>query len=260
MALSVGVIGAKGKMGQEVLKALRDADDMELLFGVDPLAQANESFEDCAIYSSIDQALGLYRPDAIVDFTFAEVFRENAPKILAKGIPLITGTTGLEKDELETLGKIATENDTCLFYAANFAIGAVLMMHFAAKAVHYMPEVEVLEYHHDAKKDAPSGTAIATLQAMANSRKAHEQGFPGELETIKGARGGDFEGMRVHSLRLPGYNAHQEIIFGGLGQTLTIRHDSINRASFMPGVLLALREALNYQGLVQGLDTLMDLS
>lgn len=260
MGLKVGVIGAKGKMGQEVLKAVTDAEGMELVFGVDPSAQPEESFGQAIFYKTIDEALAVSKPDAIVDFTFAEVFKENAPKVLEQGIPLITGTTGLSDEDLQALGKVATDHDTTLFYAANFAIGAVLMMHFAAKAAAYMPEVEVIERHHDAKKDAPSGTAVATLQAMAKSRQAHKQGYEGEFETISGARGGDYEGMRVHSVRLPGYNAHQEVVFGGLGQTLTIRHDSINRASFMPGVILALRESLAHKGLVQGLDTLMHLS
>lgn len=260
MAIKVGVVGAKGKMGQEVLKALEQADDMEILFGVDPSAEDGESFQGAAFYPSIEAALALHKPDAVVDFTFAEVFRENAPKVLEKGLPLITGTTGLEHSELEALGKLAKEKDTTFFYAANFAIGAVLMMHFAAQAVKYMPDVEVIERHHDAKKDAPSGTAIATLKAMAESRVAHIQGYEGEEETIPHARGGDYEGMKVHSMRLPGYNAHQEVVFGGLGQSLTIRHDSINRSSFMPGVLLALRESLEHKGLVEGLDRLMNLS
>lgn len=260
MGLKVGVIGAKGKMGQEVLKAVSQAEDMDLVFGVDPSAQDGEDYEEALFYKDIDSALTAHTPDAIVDFTFAAAFRLNAPKVLAAGIPLITGTTGLAEEELQDLGALADAHDTTFFYAANFAIGAVLMIHFAAQAVKYMPDVEVIERHHDAKKDAPSGTAVATLQAMARSRQAHIQGYEGETETLAGSRGGDYEGMKVHSMRLAGYNAHQEVVFGGLGQTLTIRHDSINRASFMPGVLLALRESLAYKGLVVGLDTLMDLS
>ena len=158
------------------------------------------------------------------------------------------------KAQLEALSK---ENDTPVFIAPNFAIGAVLMMLMARQAAKYMPEVEIIELHHDRKLDAPSGTALETANMISEVREAHKQGHPEEKEKIAGARGAQVNGIPIHSVRLPGYVAHQEVIFGGLGQTLTIRHDSLDRESFMPGVVLACKKILGLKGLVIGLDKLM---
>lgn len=255
--LKVGVIGALGKMGQEVIRAVERENDMEIAFII--TSQEDPKFSSpYASFTKMDDALSRVDVDVIVDFTNAEAFRENAPTVLKAGKRLISGTTGLSHDELEALGSLAKESGTVFFYASNFAIGAVLMMRFAEEAAKYMPEVEIIERHHDNKKDAPSGTAISTLKRLATVREEHQQGFCDEKETILGSRGGIYEGMRVHSVRLPGYNAHQEIIFGGLGQTLVIRHDSINRESFMPGVILAIRKTENKVGFIENLDSLME--
>ena len=152
----------------------------------------------------------------------------------------------------------AEEYDTPAFIAPNFAIGAVLLMVLSRQAAKYMPEVEIIELHHDKKLDAPSGTAIQTAAMIAEVRKEHQQGNPEEFEKLPGARGANYEGMHIHSVRLPGYVAHQEVIFGGLGQTLTIRHDSMNRESFMPGVVLAAKKVRGLKGLTVGLDKLLD--
>ena len=144
-----------------------------------------------------------------------------------------------------------------MFHAANYAIGAVLMMKFAAEAAKYMPNVEVIELYHDKKLDAPSGTAVTTLAKIAENRTAFKQGMADEYEKIEGARGGEYEGMRVHSVRLPGFVASQEVIFGGLGQTLTIRHDSLSRESFMPGIALAAKKVRGWKGLVEDLENIL---
>lgn len=258
--IRVGVVGATGKMGREILKAVTNDEATEVIFGVglvdEPTILTVEG-KEIPVYGTLKEAFEKHSVDTIIDFTNAAAFRENAPIALAQGVNLVTGTTGLDHSEIEAFGKVAEEKGKCLFYAANYAIGAVLMMEFAEQAAKFMPEVEIIEFHHDQKKDAPSGTAVATARKIATVRAAHEQGLPGEIETLDGARGANFEGMHIHSVRMPGYNAHQEVIFGGLGQTLTIRHDSINRESFMPGIVYATKEIFGMVGLVEGLDTLM---
>ena len=258
--IRVGVVGATGKMGREILKAVTNDPQTEVIFGVglvdEPVTITVEG-HDIPVTADLDAALNEHDVDAVIDFTNADAFRQNASVALAHGVHLVSGTTGLKHEELEEWGKQAAEHGKCFFYAANFAIGAVLMMRFAEEAAKFMPEVEIIELHHDQKKDAPSGTAVATAQRIAKVREAHEQGLLGEVETLAGARGANVEGMHIHSVRLPGYNAHQEVIFGGLGQTLTIRHDSINRESFMPGIVFAAKRVDGRVGLVEGLDTIM---
>lgn len=258
--IKVGITGAYGKMGQEVIKAVSKEDNMTIVFVVDPL-HAGESMiigtETFTVFADVATALEAQTTDVVVDFTNADALRTTAPAVLSRGVHLVTGTTGLDPADWQSFGELATVNNTSIFYASNFAIGAVLMMMFAEQAARYMPHVEVIEMHHDQKKDAPSGTAISTLQRIAKGREAFEQGYPGEIEKIPGSRGGNYEGMHVHSVRMPGYNAHQEVIFGGLGQTLTIRHDSINRESFMPGVVLAINKTYQSVGLLQDLESIM---
>ena len=178
--------------------------------------------------------------------------------ILKKKINVVSGSTGMSDDELNSYGEIALENEVTLFLAPNYAIGAVLMMKFAKEAAKYIKDIEVLEYHHDQKLDAPSGTAKKTLDDMASVRGIKVQGHPEEFETIEGSRGGEYKGMRVHSIRLPGYVASQEVIFGTFGQTLTIRHDSISRESFMPGIMMACKKIKSLKkGLVFGLEEIL---
>ena len=194
----------------------------------------------------------------MVDFTRPDVVFGNVMTALAHKTSPVVGTTGLSDEQKAEIAKAAEENDTPAFIAPNFAIGAVLLMVMSRQAAKYMPDVEIIELHHDKKLDAPSGTAIQTAAMIAEVRKAHKQGNPDEFEKLEGARGADYEGMHIHSVRLPGYVAHQEVIFGGLGQTLTIRHDSMNRESFMPGVVLAAKKVRSLKGLTVGLDKLLD--
>ena len=194
----------------------------------------------------------------MVDFTHPTVVEGNLRTALPLGVDCVVGTTGLSEEKLAELAELAPAG-TALFFAPNFAIGAVLMMQFAELAARHMPYVEVTEFHHDKKADAPSGTAIRTARMIAAAR-GEAPVVPGretELPGMEGARGALVDGVSVHSVRLPGLVAHQEVLFGGQGQTLTIRHDSIDRTSFMPGVVLAVREVGSRSGLIVGLEKLM---
>ena len=184
--------------------------------------------------------------------------RKNAMTAIKLGVSPVIGTTGLSEEAKNEIKKLAEEKKVPVFIAPNFAIGAVLMMLMARQAAKYLPDVEIIELHHDKKLDAPSGTAVQTAQLIQEVREAHKQGHPDEKEKMTGARGAEYEGIRIHSVRLPGYVAHQEVIFGGLGQTLTIRHDSLDRESFMPGVVLACKKVRALSGLTVGLEKILD--
>lgn len=263
--IRVVVTGAGGRMGSEVVKAVTAAPGMEVVAAVDAHAEGRR-VEDGAgggieCVASLVAAIADTRPHVMVDFTHPDAVEGNVCTAMAAGVHCVVGTTGISEARLAELASCdAALPGTCLFYAPNFAIGAVLMMQFAARAARFMPHVEVIELHHDRKADAPSGTAIHTARAIAAAR-VEAPPAPGretEIDGLEGARGALVEGVTVHSVRLPGLVAHQEVVFGGQGQTLTIRHDSIDRTSFMPGVVLAVREVVSRSGLVIGLDALMD--
>lgn len=262
--IKVMVSGACGRMGQAVLKAVIEDSELELVGAVD-LAGGADAGElvglgknGVIVGTDLEAVIDASSPEVMVDFTRPDVVYANAVKAVKKGVSPVIGTTGLSDEEKAELAELSKANNTPVFIAPNFAIGAVLMMLMARQAAKYMPEVEIIELHHDKKLDAPSGTALQTAAMISEVRKAHVQGNPEETEKVAGARGADVDGMRIHSVRLPGYVAHQEVIFGGLGQTLTIRHDSLNRESFMPGVCLACKKVRNLEGLVIGLDKIMD--
>lgn len=261
--IRVLVAGAAGRMGSEVVRAVTAADGMEVCCAVDPGA-SGVCIESGATGVTIEcrgdlaSVIADCKPDVMVDFTHPTVVEGNVRVALAAGVDCVVGTTGLSEEKLAELAKLAPEGTT-LFFAPNFAIGAVLMMQFAEQAARYMPHVEVTELHHDKKADAPSGTAIRTARMIAAAR-GPAPSVPGretELPGMEGARGALVDGVSVHSVRLPGLVAHQEVLFGGQGQTLAIRHDSIDRTSFMPGVVLACREVGARSGLIVGLEKLM---
>ena len=261
---TVFVNGACGRMGQAVLKAVQEDAELKLVGAADLKggADAGELVGlpkvGVTVETDLKAALERLHPDVMVDFTRPDVVFENVKTALAAHVSPVVGTTGLTDAQKADIAKLAEANDTPAFIAPNFAIGAVLMMVMCKQAAKYMPDVEIIELHHDKKLDAPSGTAVQTAAMIAEVRKAHMQGHPDEKEKLAGARGADYEGMRIHSVRLPGYVAHQEVIFGGLGQTLTIRHDSMNRESFMPGVVLAAKKVRGLRGLTVGLDKLLE--
>ena len=242
--IRVLVNGAKGRMGQEVVKAVTAAADLELVdqtdLGDDLIARIKAS-----------------QAQAVVDFTTAAVAFENTRKILEAGVHPVVGTSGLLAEQVAELQQLAKDKDIGGLIAPNFAIGAVLLMKYAQDAAKYLPDVEVIELHHNRKTDAPSGTAVKTAQLIAEARQEIPKALVEETELFEGARGSEVHGVRVHSLRLPGLVAHQEVIFGGTGETLTIRHDSIHRESFMPGVCLACRKVIGTQQLFYGLEHLL---
>lgn len=252
--IEVAVSGCAGRMGSAVVDAVRAASDMELVCGIDP----NLKGGDYPVHKTVADALASERFDVLVDFTQPSVVAGNLRVALAAGMDCVVGTTGLSNDRLEELAALAPEG-TCLFYAPNFTTGAVLMMEFAKAAAPYFPEAEIIEYHHCNKKDAPSGTAVRTAQIIADAR-GRESGAPGretEIDGGEGARGALVDGVPVHSVRSMGYVASQEVVFGSLGQTLSIRHDSWDRTSYMPGVLLGIRNVGGRSGLIVGLENFM---
>ncbi len=258
----VGVVGAGGRMGQEVCRAVTAAPDTELVAAVDP---GHVGRDACGrtIVGEVN-ALSDLGAEVVVDFTAAEAVRHNAPHYAHQGIHAVIGTTGLSADDLAALGALFGGSGPNAIVAANFAVGAVLLMHFAKLAAPHMEGVEVIELHHDAKRDAPSGTALHTARAIAEGRRAAGSApLPPDPTTdlvLPGARGAEGPGgVRVHSVRLPGLVAHEEVIFGAPGQSLSIRHDSYDRVSFMPGVLLAVRSVADRPGVTVGLEALLGL-
>ncbi len=262
MAIRVAVSGA-GRMGQQVLAALCQAPDLEPVAVVakSPRGDKWELPQGGSVpYST--EPLPLFqatRPHVVVDFSHAQFTPTVVEAALAVGARPVIGTSNLDPAWLERLKGECLRRRLGAIVAPNFAIGAVVMMYLARKAAPFFDVAEIVEMHHDAKVDAPSGTAIATAQAMAKAKGAPFRRPPTERETIPGTRGGEVEGITIHSLRLPGMVAHQEVIFGALGQTLTIRHDSISRESFIPGVLLAVRRVMEIGELVMGLEPILGL-
>ncbi len=246
--MRVGVLGARGKVGAEVCRAVDGADDMELVAAVD----AEDSLDELVSAGA----------EAVVDFTHPDVVMDNLDFCVRHGINAVVGTTGFDDERLARLrGWLEESPGTGVLVAPNFSIGAILMMRFAAEAAPFYESVEIVELHHPDKADAPSGTARRTASLVAEARRAAGSGpIPDATSTaLEGARGADVEGIRVHGLRLRGLVAHQEVILGGPGETLTIRHDSMDRISFMPGVLLGLRSIAGAPGLTVGLEEFMGL-
>lgn len=244
--IKVGVLGARGRMGSEVVKAVTESKDCELVASLDQ-------------GDSLD-ALVTAGAQVVVDFTTPDVVMGNLEFLIKNNIHAVVGTTGFSDDRLAQLNKwLAANPKAGVLIASNFAIGAVLMMEFAEKAAKFFESVEIIELHHPNKVDAPSGTAARTASLISDARKkANLPAMPDATTTsLDGARGAVVEDVPVHSVRLRGLIAHQEVLFGGLGETLTIRHDSLDRAGFMPGVLLGVRQVSSHPGLTVGLEKFM---
>ncbi|HEX8132404.1 MAG TPA: 4-hydroxy-tetrahydrodipicolinate reductase [Actinomycetes bacterium] len=285
----VGVLGATGRMGQAVCRALLATDDLELVAAVARSTGVGHDLRDLVPEAPADLAVGESLSDlvaaeaeVVVDFSRPEATIQAVEGLLPDGVHLVSGTTGLPTAALDQLAALAGKADHGnAIWAPNFALGAVLATHFATIAARWYPAAEVIELHHQGKVDAPSGTAIRTANAIAAARPEGsgepQGGAPvdrpegsGEpqggapvdqvKESLAGVRGGEVGGVRVHSVRLPGLVAHQEVLFGGEGEVLTVRHDSLDRASFMPGVLLAVRQVTTRNGLTVGLEPLLGLA
>jgi 4-hydroxy-tetrahydrodipicolinate reductase len=246
--ITVGVLGARGRMGTEVVKAVNAADDLELVAMVD---------EGDWLFSIADAGA-----QVVVDFTRPDVVMDHIRFCIDQNIHCVVGTTGFDEEKLATVAEwLEPKPDVGVIIAPNFGIGAVLLMRFAQEAARFFPSAEIIELHHPQKVDAPSGTATRTARLVAAARRAAGLAPVPDATTdsLPGARGADVEGIGVHAVRLTGLVAHQEVLFGAAGETLTLRHDSYDRASFMPGVLLAVREIAKHPGLTVGIEHLLGL-
>jgi len=241
--IRVGVLGAKGRMGSEVCKAVTGAPDMELVAALDlgdALSQLVES-----------------KVQVVVDFTVPDSVMKNLEFLTSNGIHAVVGTTGFDEVRIKEVEKLLTSSSASVLIAPNFGIGAVLMMRFAEMAAPYFDSSEIVELHHPRKVDAPSGTARRTAELIGKARKGMSAMPDATESALAGARGATVAGVPIHSVRAEGFLAHQEVIFGGAGETLTIRHDSLDRKSFMPGVLLGIRNVAKRAGLTYGLENIL---
>lgn len=251
-AIRVAVLGAGGRMGTAVCAAIAAAPDLELVAAVDP-AHAGRVIADGVTIAVEREALTGAGAEVAVEFSGPSSVGDNLCWLLEQGVHAVVGATGIAAGALERARELAAAGPARALVVPNFAIGAVLMQRFAAEASRHLPDVEIIEWHHDGKVDSPSGTAIATAEAIAAARGAGASDAPGARDAGP-ARGELVAGVTVHSVRLPGLVAHQEVVLGGVGQTLTIRHDALDRSAFLPGVLIAVRRVAGLEGLAIGLD------
>lgn len=264
--LKVIVNGAAGRMGQAVCQAVLRENNLDLVGGVDPrLADGDlnellcQSDKKLTSHTVLAEAISMDDCDVVVDFTVPKSVKLNIETTLRMGKHLVVGTTGISKEEIFGFSDIVEKSKGNLFVAPNFAIGAVLMMHLSKIVAKYMPDIEIIELHHNQKEDAPSGTSIMTAHQIAENMGKRAKSDVQEKEIVSGVRGGKVNNVNIHSIRLPGLIAHQEVIFGASGQTLRIKHDSIDRSSFMPGVIMAINAIPDLPGITYGLDKLMGL-
>lgn len=263
--IKVLIAGAAGRMGRESAGTVLDSDNMELvgvvgrtgssLLGKDIGTIIGRDAVGITLSDNLKDTLQRTQPDVMLDFTIPSAVFSNACIALECGSRVILGATGLSDEDITELEKKSKYYTSSVLIAPNFAIGALMMIATAKKVAKYMHDVEIIEYHHNQKVDAPSGTATKTAKELSQVIKK----LPNELSLNEKPRGEVVDNIRVHSIRLPGMLAHQEIIFGDQGQTLTLRHDTINRSAFMPGVVLAINEIMNKQGLIYGLENLLDI-
>ena len=250
--IRVAVCGSCGKMGQEVVKAVVMDKELELVAKIDLICMGEGT------YDSIEKAMRATQIDILVDFTQPDVIFENAKFCLNNGIRHVIGTTGLSDEQVEELRNMSMKNNIPALIAPNFTTGAVLMMMFAKQAAKFFDNAEIIELHHNQKKDAPSGTAIKTAQMMAEENDSFAKGNCKEVELYEGARGGkSYADIQIHSVRMPGYIASQEVIFGASGQILKIRHDSMDRTCYMKGVLMAIKHVMANDEFVYGLENIL---
>ncbi|NPV52867.1 MAG: 4-hydroxy-tetrahydrodipicolinate reductase [Firmicutes bacterium] len=265
-------------MGSEVVRAVSREADMEIAGAVDMnprdliIEGADGSTQVVRVTSDLEEVIARLKPHVIVDFTRPDAVMDHVRTALQRGVRAVVGTTGISMADIDEVRGLCTKFGLGAIIAPNFAIGAILMMKFSEMAARHLPRVEIIELHHDAKLDSPSGTAMKTAQmihgelvrsreagAAPEQRKLDKPEPEGAIEKVPGARGAEVEGVRIHSVRLPGLVAHQEVIFGGPGQILTIRHDSISRESFMPGVMMAIRRVMTLSGVIYGLEGVLGL-
>lgn len=263
--IRVAIGGPRGKMGQEAVHTIMNNENMELVAVLDHrdigelLSESSEfpASYDVPVYLDLESLITRVTPDVFLDLTTPSQVFQHTKLCLQNNVRPVIGTTGFTEEQLQFCQSLAKDQQLGCIVAPNFAIGAVLMMKFASMAAAYFPDVEIIEMHHDQKLDAPSGTAYKTAQMIAEIRPPHKQGHPYEEETIAGARGASFDGIPIHSVRLPGLIAHQQVLFGGEGQLFTLRHDSYNRQSFMSGVTFSINQVMDLTEFVYGLEHIL---
>lgn len=261
--IRVAVVGAAGRMGREALIALEADAEFELVAAVvrssggGTLGDLVPITSDLPLEENVSAAIERSRPDVVLDLSRASATAEVAQASVGAGIPLVSGVTGIPDDVLDTIRGLSAKTSAPVLIVPNFAIGAVLMMRFAELAARWIPDAEVIELHHEKKLDAPSGTAMLTARRIAEARAAAPTAPATQIVKAEGARGGDVQGVPVHSVRLPGLLAHQEVLFGAPGELLTLRHDAADRSVYMPGVKLCVRRVRELSGLNIGMDALL---
>ncbi|GEL76171.1 4-hydroxy-tetrahydrodipicolinate reductase [Tenuibacillus multivorans] len=263
--INIMLAGPRGKMGTEALSMIKETEHFNLVGCIDRKHNGNSVQDidglptlDAPIYTDAEEAFDRINADVFIDLTNPDSGYNHTKLALLNHIRPVIGTSGFSEGQLDELRELSTNQQTGIVIAPNFAIGAVLMMRFSQMAAKYFPNVEIIEKHHDQKLDAPSGTAAKTAQLIKEVRGSKRQGHPNEKETLEGARGAEVDGIRIHSVRLPGFIAEQEVIFGQGGQTLTINHHSSNRQSFMSGVKFAVEQVMTIDHFVYGLENLME--
>lgn len=259
------VAGPRGKMGSETVRLIEETAHFQLVAAVDSKNDGKMISDleglpnlKAPVFDDLERCLQEVDADVLVDFTQPGIGRDHAEIAIKNGIHPVVGTSGFTEEDVKELEQLCEDTNIGAIIAPNFAIGAVLMMKFSQLAAKFFPDVEIIEQHHDRKLDAPSGTAVKTAEMIRGVRESKRQGHPDEKETVSGARGAELDGMHIHSVRLPGLVAHQEILFGGESETLTIRHDSIHRKSFMSGVKLAVETVTGLNILVYGLENILE--
>ncbi|AIE83602.1 4-hydroxy-tetrahydrodipicolinate reductase [Fimbriimonas ginsengisoli] len=260
--MRVVVVGAAGRMGLEAMRALSQDAGFEVVAAVVREAQGRSLRDlgydgDLPVDEDVAVAVSRTKPDVVLDLSRAANASATAQASLGNRIPLVSGVTGISEEVLREIRELADRTETPAMIVPNFAIGAVLMMKFAELAARWIPDAEVIELHHEKKEDAPSGTAMLTAQRIARARVQAPTAPPTKTIKAEGARGGEVEGVPVHSIRLPGLLAHQEVMFGAPGEVLTLRHDAADRSVYMPGVKLCLRKVRSLHGLTTGMDRLL---
>jgi len=263
--IKVAVAGASGRMGREVVRMVLEDPELKLVAAVarsagpvDAGSLVGKPDTGVIVQPDLEEALRSTQADVLVDFTAPKFAMLNTETAIRYGVRPVMGTTGFTPEQIADLDKQCKERGLGGLIAPNFSIGAILMMKFSAMAAKYFPHVEIIEYHGDQKLDAPSGTSIKTAEWISEARQELRQGNPNEEEVIEGARGGYYNGFRIHSVRLPGVFAQQEVVFGAFGQTLKIRHDSYDRAGYMPGVNTAIKKVMTTTGMVYGFEHFLD--
>lgn len=265
MTIKVILAGPRGRMGLEALQMIQNEREFELVACIDRKNDGKKLSEveglpsmDVFIYEDAEKCLKDVKADVLVDLTIPDVGFNHTKLAILNGVRPVVGTSGFSSNQIDELTELCKQKEVGGIIAPNFAIGAVLMMKFSQLAAKHLPHVEIIEKHHDKKLDAPSGTAVKTAEIIAESRNEAVSGNENEFEVIRGARGANKEEVHIHSVRLPGLVAHQEVIFGGPGQTLSIKHDSFNRDSFMDGINFSIKEVMSLNELIYGLENIIE--